>query len=920
MIADYDIICLTETWLLPGIFDSELFDSRYVIYRMDRDYDRHGTTRGGGTLIAVRRGLRADLRTVRPLPSLADTEITSINISLAKTGNTKIIKIFCCYFLQSANQELSEQTFFDYVSDLSIDEPENEYIIVGDFNIRDASWSLNQESEMTLCNPYTNKLVTQLHNFLSFTGWAQYNNVSNLNNRYLDLVISGTRCTVSRTEPLSLPEDAHHPSLSIECAIDGATGLLSARRTVRRFYAADYGVIRQAIMNVDWEEHLSLCDVNSAVDNFYKVLNTIIECHVPQRTLNNGSSFPIWYSRCLINLIKKKQKIHKKWKTYNRLSDYMEFSYLRKEIKLLQTSCYKSYIDKTETNIKNNIKNFWSYIKSKKGTNFIPDTLYYDNVTENDGLSIANMFNSFFQSVFENESANFSSDQPSSEPNSCIISKVEVNTEIVKKYLSALDASKGSGPDGVHPYFLKMCSNELANPLAFLFRLSLSRGVMPNIWKQSLVVPIYKNGDKHDITNYRGISKLSVIPKLFEKIIYDSLFPAIRPFLITQQHGFINKRSTETNLCEFLDQVVHGMDSGFQVDAVYTDYSKCFDKISHKILIKKLEYVGIHGDLLRWLESYLHNRTQAVTLKGYISSFIPVPSGVPQGSHLGPLLFNIFINDVVNCLQNSQCLLFADDTKIFKVIKSPEDCIQLQDDLDRLCQYCDKNYLRLNINKCCVISYSRKKQPLTFNYQLFNRNLNRTSEVRDLGITLDSELLLSQHVNKIAAKAYQMLGFIFRQGVDFKDPKTLILLYNSLVRSQLEYASTVWNPQYSIYISTIERIQTKFIKRMNYKFDNFSPISIPSLEARREHCDQLLLYKIINGYVDSPYLLDKVSLKCPRPNLRARDTFAVPACRTNYACNRFIPRALKSYNSKYCHIDVFGLKPAKFKHLLKDCT
>ncbi|KAG7306323.1 hypothetical protein JYU34_008933 [Plutella xylostella] len=354
------------------------------------------------------------------------------------------------------------------------------------------------------------------------------------------------------------------------------------------------------------------------------------------------------------------------------------------------------------------------------------------------------------------------------------------------------------------------------------------------------------------------------------------------------------------------------MDNGFQVDAVYTDYSKAFDKIPHNILVKKLDLFGIHGNLLRWLDSYLRNRSQAVSIKGYLSSFIPISSGVPQGSHLGPLLFNIFINDVTNILNNSDSLLYADDTKIFMKVSSLDDCHNLQADLNNLIQYCNKNKVKLNIDKCCVISFTRKKNKILYDYNFQDISLRRVTEVRDLGVHLDSELSFRRHYDIITAKAYKMLGFIFRQSKDFKSPTTLILLFNSFVRSILEYASTVWNPQYQNHIYNIERIQNKFIKRLKYKFKNFDTNSFLSLETRRDMRDQMFLHKIINNHIDSPYLLGKMALYC-KGNSRHPKTFVIKNCSSNYTKNRFAIRACESYNKSHHKTDIFSENLINFK-------
>ena len=320
--------------------------------------------------------------------------------------------------------------------------------------------------------------------------------------------------------------------------------------------------------------------------------------------------------------------------------------------------------------------------------------------------------------------------------------------------------------------------------------------------------------------------------------------------------------------------------------------------------------------MLRWLDSYLRERSQAVTVKGYCSTFVPVPSGVPQGSHLGPLLFNIFVNDIVSVFQNSCFLMYADDSKIFRIVESLSDCDRLQNDLDRLINYCFDNFLYLNIKKCNVITFSRKREPIMYKYRLNNEIISRQSEVRNLGVHLDSKLTFGPHIGLITAKAYRMLGFVMRTGGELKQITTLILLYNCFVRSILEYASTVWNPQYNVYIDNIERIQNKFLRFLECKYPSFDSSNIKSLLQRRIVRDQLFIHKILNNIVDSSFLLNSIGFRCPRVNTRNTSLFHVPLSRTNYLSNTFVYRSCDSYNKNFQDVNVFNISLYKFKKLI----
>ena len=247
------------------------------------------------------------------------------------------------------------------------------------------------------------------------------------------------------------------------------------------------------------------------------------------------------------------------------------------------------------------------------------------------------------------------------------------------------------------------------------------------------------------------------------------------------------------------------LSNGGQIDSVYTDFEKAFDKVNHSILHSKLRAAGICGNLLRWIISYLDNRTQIVAINGFLSNGITATSGVPQGTILACTLFTIFINDLPSVL-NCKNLLFADDLKIFKPIYNLSDCLSLQDDLNQLNNWCESNHLYLNIKKCKRISFTRNRALIDYDYVINNIKLERVHSIKDLGVIIDTKLNFDIHISTMVKKAYSMLGFILRCTKEFKNVDALKSLYFTQVRSILEYGSQIWNPQYKKYVNKIESI------------------------------------------------------------------------------------------------------------------
>lgn len=231
-----------------------------------------------------------------------------------------------------------------------------------------------------------------------------------------------------------------------------------------------------------------------------------------------------------------------------------------------------------------------------------------------------------------------------------------------------------------------------------------------------------------------------------------------------------------------------------QVDSVYLDLTKAFDRVNHRVLLDKLSSYGISGLLLLWFSSYLSNRLCMVRLGSSFSNSFSASSGVPQGSHIGPILFLLFINDVMTCLSQHdvQCLIFCDDIMLFRSIRSANDHFILQNALVSLKEWFDSNFLDINPTKCNVITFSRCSSPSLFTYNIDNHPIPRVTCVRDVGVLFDTKLSFIPHIDAICSKSSKMLGFITCSSVNFSDCLSFKILYCSLVRSVLEFSSCIW--------------------------------------------------------------------------------------------------------------------------------
>ena len=540
--------------------------------------------------------------------------------------------------------------------------------------------------------------------------------------------------------------------------------------------------------------------------------------------------YPPWVSPELRAAIKRKYDLFSRSKKYPTAGNHTAYKQQRNVVRSLSRSCHREYIKSVEHILTTDKPNLHKFVRMQRRWNndsTIPDLHDRDGLSVSGNLEKATLLNQQFASVAVPDDPSI--DLPHMVPSSAIgtpLSSLCITTATVRKAISRLKCGRSPGLDGVTNELMKKLAPSIAYPLCKLFNLSFSSGCFPSAWKLAKIVPIFKNkGSKSQACNYRPISLLSCISKLCERLVFDTVYSHVSPALTSVQSGFRQGDSTTLQLTRLIQDIEGLRHQKQQVGICFFDLEKAFDTVWHRALLAKLSIVfRIEGSILAWLSDYLRDRRQMVCVSGTFSDSLPVASGVPQGSILGPLLFILFVNDLP--LAVSGVSLFADDTALLRSDTNP---VSLSADLQRginsVHEWMMSWRLRPNIHKTEVMFIPPLEQLPALTMPGASSPIDIVSSHKHLGVVLDSQLCWKDHTQLICKKASKTLGCLVSH-CSHLSPDCIRLFYNSYILPLFLYASTAWSSGLSATVQASLEIHHKKVLKILFR----KPTRYPTLD------------------------------------------------------------------------------------------
>lgn len=714
----------------------------------------------------------------------------------------------------------------------------NKIIILGDLNFPGIDWS-----KSCVCPRRSSPSARLFLNFCVTLSFSQI--VKNPTHLYniIDIVLTSAPneiANLSVSTPFSTSDHA-----SVKFNIESSIVIKKKSKSFLDFGNADFDKIISIFASIDWRQVFdSFSSVELCYTHFVEFCQAVIHDFVPLITQKQRTvTLPLQIQRA-------KTLAH--YFFHNRHRGLNLYSKAARKLKRLLRR--NRLITEDKVAAANNPKKFYQFINSNlKLKQGIGDILGPNSRNLSSDNEKAEAFALHFESVYKRPPSS------STSPTFPMRSNTNINyilftEETVFRMLSKLPLRVSTSPDKVPYMFLKKASLGLTSPLFYIYQRILLTGEIPSLWKTAIIRPVYKKGAKNDASNYRPISLTSGISKLFERIVAKNLVSYLltNKLLSDSQHGFLPRKSTTTSLLSSVSAWQQATNAGSYVSACFIDFSNAFDTVTHSFLLSKLSAYGISGCLLNFLSSFVTDRTQCVMVNDVLSRKYKVPSGVPQGSVLGPILFLLYINDVSDIIPHSvSSNMYADDIKIYS-INNP---LVLQEAIDRVHSWSLVWNMNINIKKTVTMAIGRTHPDVYF--LLNNNRLDMVDKFKDLGVTYDNFLSFDCHIDSVISRAFSMSNFILKTFVT-RNIYTLFRLFTSYVRPLLEFNCEVWNPSQISQIRKIESVQKRFTKRILCRIGQtdlsysrrLTMLNTYPLETRRISAGLCFMYKMIISEVD----------------------------------------------------------------------
>ena len=652
-------------------------------------------------------------------------------------------------------------------------------------------------------------------------------------------------------------------------------------------------------------------DVNDGCDCFTSKLIDMMSRCIPSKEVTIRSNDIPWYDSDIRRLTRKRDRQKKSVTKRGLPSDWEKYKVLRNRVNNLirfAKQRYFSHLDECLSDSRvNSPQKYWKYLRSLVNSNKTSDKIPILKSFENDREVLhytdkekAECLNKYFSPISTVDDSQVFLPQFESKTDSRL-DNIEISSNDIESIISTLNVNKAVGPDLISHKLLMNIKSSVARPLSKLFNKSLQERTFPYKWKESIVNPLFKKGDRSLVSNYRPISLLSCVGKLMERCVYKHVYNYLyfNRLLYDKQFGFLKGYSTVHQLLEIYHQVVSSLDSRQNLCMVFCDISKAFDRVWHRGLVFKLNQLGISGPLLSWFKDYLSCRSQSVIANTSRSRSRSLNAGVPQGSVLGPLHFLVYVNDISENLL-SISTLFADDTSLACSASFTADIEGiLNHDLIIISHWAKQWLVTFNPSKTVAMVFSNNRNVQLPNLIFDDVRISFVDNHKHLGLTLSSNGKWKTHINNLCQSASKLLGMMRTLKFRLKRD-SLNQIYVSFLRPVLEYASVVWDNCTKREKENLEKIQIEAarivtgITRSASLNNIYKEIGWLTLENRRKYQKLILIYKIISGLTHEifPRNVSTRTIYSLR-NIHQIDSIA---CRTELLARSFIPSAVSLWN------------------------